>query len=213
MGFNDSDDQVVSSQVPVRVWNYGLASYDRTHVVKINWLWDLPRTPWTNPLLTAIFNNWQASGITSFISGAPLGIGYSTTATVDTTGSPSQGARIVVLEDPVLPKSERTFERFFRTDVFRMPAVGTVGNAAKTLIRGPGVNNWDLSLYKSFPIRERFQFQFRWELYNAFNHTQFTSVDTAARFDPQGNQVNARFGQLTDARAPRQMQFALRATF
>jgi hypothetical protein len=163
--------------------------------------------------LTAIFNNWQASGITSFISGAPLGIGYSTTATVDTTGSPSQGARIVVLEDPVLPKSERTFERFFRTDVFRMPAVGTVGNAAKTLIRGPGVNNWDLSLYKSFPIRERFQFQFRWELYNAFNHTQFTSVDTAARFDPQGNQVNARFGQLTDARAPRQMQFALRATF
>ena len=70
-----------------------------------------------------------------------------------------------------------------------------------------------MSYFKTFPVRERVRFQIRWELYNACNHAQFTAVDTAARFDAQGNQVNTRQGQLIDARPPRQMQFALRATF
>jgi len=92
--------------------------------------------------------------------------------------------------------------------------VGTFGNAPKTLLRGPGVNTWDLSLFKNFPIRESVNVQFRWELYNAFNHTQFMSFDTSARFDPRtGAQVNAGLGQFTDARNPRIMQFAVRVTF
>lgn len=75
-------------------------------------------------------------------------------------------------------------------------------------------NNWDIALYKNFPLREQMRIQFRWELYNAFNHTQFESVDTTARFDPAtGEQVNSQFGQLTSARAPRLMQFALRFYF
>jgi hypothetical protein len=94
-----------------------------------------------------------------------------------------------------------------------MPARGTVGNSAKTLIRGPGMNNWDTAVFKNFPIRDRLRLQFRWEMYNAFNHTQFSNVDSTARFDPQGKQVNARFGEMTAARDPRQMQFALRFIF
>jgi len=212
LGFNDTDDQVVSTLVSPRVWNYGLASYDRTHVLKLNWLLDLPRTGWSNPLLKGVFDNWQVSGIGSFVSGAPLGISFTTTAAVDITGS-THGSRVVVTGDPVLPKGDRTFERYFRTDVFRLPAVGTVGNAARTLVRGPGINNWDIALYKTFPVGPRVRVQLRAEAYNAFNRTQFSAVDTTARFDPQGNQVNTRFGQLTDARPPRQIQFAFRTTF
>ena len=55
--------------------------------------------------------------------------------------------------------------------------------------------------------------QLRWEMYNAFNHTQFSGVDTTARFDPQGNQVNSRFGQVTSTRQPRVMQASLRFSF
>lgn len=55
--------------------------------------------------------------------------------------------------------------------------------------------------------------QLRCELYNAFNHTQFSAFDTAARFDAQGRQVNTRFGEFTTARLPRQIQFALRFFF
>jgi hypothetical protein len=94
-----------------------------------------------------------------------------------------------------------------------MPAVGTLGNVGKYIMRGPGVNNWDVALFKNVPIHESIRVQFRWEMYNVFNHTQFTAFDTGARFDPQGNQVNARLGQYTAARNPRICQAALRFYF
>jgi hypothetical protein len=55
--------------------------------------------------------------------------------------------------------------------------------------------------------------QLRVETYNTFNHTQFSSLDTTARFDAAGNQVNTRLGEFIAARNPRQMQFALRFYF
>jgi hypothetical protein len=113
----------------------------------------------------------------------------------------------------VLPKSERTFYRNFRTDVFQKPVVGSLGNAARSNMRGPGINNWDLALFKNFRVHERANLQFRSEFYNAFNHTQFSAYDAAARFDAAGNQVNTRFGQFTIARTPRIVQLALRLTF
>jgi len=213
LDFNDADTQEVSTLVPIRVWNYGLASFDRTHMLKLNWTWEIPKVSLTNPVAKQVLQGWQLSGISSFVSGAPLGISYSTTTAADITGSASQGARGVVVGNPVLPKDQRTFSRNFRTDVFRMPEKGTVGNAAKTLIRGPGINNWDLAVTKNIAIREPMRLQFRWEMYNAFNHTQFSALDTAARFDAQGNQINARCGEFTTARLPRLMQFALRLHF
>jgi len=55
--------------------------------------------------------------------------------------------------------------------------------------------------------------QFRLEMYNAFNHTQFSAWNMAARFDANGNQTNATLGQASGARLPRQMQMALRFLF
>ena len=55
--------------------------------------------------------------------------------------------------------------------------------------------------------------QFRAELYNAFNHTQYSGVNTAARFDTAGRQTNAQFGQVTSTRSPRVIQFALTFRF
>jgi hypothetical protein len=213
MDYVDSDNSAVSPLVSARVWNYGLASFDRTHVLKLDWLWDVPNAPVSHPVARKILHGWQLSGITSFVSGAPLGIGYSTTVGVDITGTASQGARVVVTGNPMLPKSERTFSRNFDTGVFQLPARGTIGNSAKTVIRGPGINNWDAAIFKNIPVYEKYRFQFRWELYNAFNHTQFSGLDTTARFDPQGNQVNTRFGEFTSARPARVMQAALRFVF
>lgn len=214
MDFTDTDTDTITPLVDTRVWNYGLASFDRTHVFRLNYVWDIPNANLANPVLRHIRNGWQISGITSFISGAPLGIGLATTSALDITGTPSQGARVVVLSNPVLPKEERTFDRNFRTDVFRLPAVGTIGNAAKTVLRGPGNNNWDLAVFKNFPVAERVNLQFRSEFYNAFNHAQFSGLDTTTRFDPAtGAQVNSGLGRFTAARNPRQIQFAVRASF
>ncbi len=203
---------LISSQISDR-WFYSLSDVDRTHALKINWVWDLPRLPVRGKALDLVVNNWQISGIASFISGRPTGVGWSTTTAVDVTGTPSDSARIVVTDNPVLPKSERTFFRNFRTEVFRAPAVGTIGNAARNLLRQPGTNNWDMTATKNLPITERFRIQLRCELYNAFNHTQFTSFDTAARFDAQGNQVNTNLGAFTAAAPARVLQLVLRANF
>ena len=213
LDFNDSDTDLVSTLVPVRVWNYGLADFDRTHIAKLNYLWDVPRLRLGVKALDSALNGWQLSGITSFVSGQPLGVAYSVAGFTNITGSPTDGARIVVTGNPVLPKSERTFSRNFRTEVFRMPERGSIGNAAKRLIRGPGINNWNATVLKNFKVYERVRLQFRCELYNAFNHTQFSALDTSPRFDAQGNQLNARFGEFTAARTARQIQLALRLFF
>src|SRR5262249_11921931 len=141
------------------------------------------------------------------------GVGYALVTARDTTGTPDLGARIVVNSNPVLPKGERTFDRNFQRDVFSPPAVGTIGNSAKYIIRGPGVNNFDISVIKNISVREPLLVQFRCEMYNAFNHTQFSALDTTARFDAQGRQVNASFGSFTAANSPRIMQMAIRARF
>ena len=76
MDFNDNDVDAISSLVSPRVWNYSLAGFDRTHLFKFNWVWSLPKTPFKAAVLKQAFNGWQLSGITSFLSGAPLGVGF-----------------------------------------------------------------------------------------------------------------------------------------
>jgi hypothetical protein len=131
---------------------------------------------------------------------------------VDLTGS-AEGSRITVLGDPRLAKSERTFFRNFKTEMFARTPVRDFGNAGIGLLRGPGVNNWDLSVNKRIPVTEGRSFQLRGEFYNAFNHTQFSGIDTGARFDPSGKQINANFGTYNGARDPRRIQLSLRFMF
>lgn len=216
MDYVDTNTAQVSNLVNPKVWNYGKAGFDRTHVMTIYWMWDLPAgsRAWNHWLARAAADHWQLSGIASFSSGAPGGIGLGFVQSVDTTGSPTDGARVVVARNPILAKDQRTFSRNFNTDAFLPAAVGTFGNAAKDVIRGPGINNWDISLFKNFPVRgDVRKLQFRAEFYNAFNHTQFSSLDTTTRFDAQGRQANARLGEFTSARAARRIQLALRFDF
>jgi hypothetical protein len=200
--FVDTDTAAVSTLVSPRVWNYGLAGFDRTHVVKINWLYNLPGSGLKMKPARYVLGNWQINGIASFISGAPLGVTATTTTGADITGSPTDPlTRPDVTGKAVLAKSDRTVYKYFETSVF-LPVIGTTGNQAKTVFRGPGVNNFDISLLKTIPIYHRARVEFRAEAYNAFNHTQYTTLDTTARFNPaNGAQTNDMFGQVTAAGA------------
>jgi len=97
--------------------------------------------------------------------------------------------------------------------VFARPARGDIGNAPRQAVRLPGRQNWDLTLSKILAGRAGRGLQFRAEFYNVFNTRQWTAVDTVARFDPRGAQVNSRFGQVIAAADPRIMQLSLRAMF
>jgi hypothetical protein len=215
MDFASNDWGSVAQVTPIRVWNYGKSDFDRTHIVQINALWDLPKATKlaNNKVLGAIADNWQLSGIASFVSGAPSGITLSTTTGLDIPGG-GDGVRPLVLSNPILPKSQRGLLGYFNTTVFAMPLMGTYGNAPRDVVRGPGINNIDLSIIKSIPIREKYRFQLRFEAYNAFNHTQFSGMNTTAQFNPTtGAQVNASLGTLTSARTPRVGQASLRFLF
>jgi len=89
------------------------------------------------------------------------------------------------------------------------------GNAPKDVFRGLGTNNFDMELNKVFTFGHdgSKSIQFRFETYNTFNHTQFSAIDTTARFDAAGNQTNARFGQYTAAINPRKVQLGLKFAF
>ena len=212
---SSGDTGGVSAYFPMRSWNYGPGDFDQTHVFVFNYIYDLPKLGSRTGLRPAkwVLDNWQVSGITAFMSGQPFTPGFTTVDGQDITGS-SDGARITVTGDPTLPKSEKTFYRTFRTEVFRRTPQGSFGNAGVGLVRGPGVNNWDLSLTKRFPLfKEGRYVQFRAETFNTFNHTQFSGVYSTARFDAAGNQVDPNFGAYSGARRPRNIQLSLRLMF
>ncbi len=214
LGVGAGDFDTVSAYFPMRSRDYGRLSYDIPHTLVINYSWDLPNPAarWQNKVLNMICGHWQLSGITTFLSGTPFTPGISTSDNQDITGS-SEGARITVVGDPFLDKSERTFSRNYRTEAFARTPKGSFGNAGVNILRGPGVNNWDLSVSKRFPITEARYFQFRSEFYNAFNHTQFSGYDNGARFNPAGQQINPNFGAYNAARDPRRIQLSLRFMF
>src|SRR6266849_8963128 len=147
--FGSADGSMASILVPIRQWNYGLADFDQTHTLKINWLWSVPQSPWRNIAAAAVLNNWQISGIASFISGRPTGVTFTTTSTIDITGSPTDGARLNLTGDPIRSSGERTFSHAFRTEAFSLPAVGTYGNSGRSPLRRPGINNWDVAIFKN----------------------------------------------------------------
>jgi hypothetical protein len=217
MTYADSDGDGVAVYRPIRIWNYGKAvGFDQTHMLILNYNWDLPKASvklMPNKAGRFLMDGWQLSGITTFASGLPSGVGFSTVDAVDLNGG-GDGTRINVTGKAQQDYGDRTFSRFFNPDVFARPARGDFGNAPKDVFPRPGTGNWDISFFKLFPVgSEKRNFQLRWEMYNAFNHTQFSDVDSTARFDVQGRQVNTRFGEVIGARNPRRMQASLRFTF
>jgi len=184
--------------------------------VQVNWTWDIPAATKLvkNAVVGVIADHWQLSGIASFISGAPTGVSFTALNGVDIPGG-GDGVRPVVTGNPILSKDARSLAQYFNTSVFGVPAVGTPGNAPRDVFRGPGINNFDMSIFKNVPVfHEHARFQLRFEAYNAFNHTQFSSVNTSATFNTAtGQQTNAAFGTVTAARGPRVGQISLRFIF
>jgi hypothetical protein len=205
-------------------WSYGPLGLDRNQNLVFNYIYDLPKPGQmlNSKVLGWLADNWQVSGITSFIAGSAFTPGYSLSDGADLSGS-AISPRIVVTGDPKLAKSAKTFTQAFNTSVWARPAKCVFGgganqacwgNAAGGLLRGPGINNWDLALSKRFPLKsESRSITFRGEFFNAFNHTQFSGVNSTATFNAAGLQTNALFGSYSASRTPRIVQFSLRLAF
>jgi hypothetical protein len=221
---------VVATYLDRRIWNYGLASYDRPNILTFHFLADIPRLSKVlpNPIVKALFDGWQVSEITSFVSGAPLAISMSTSPSVNFTGG-GDGSRPLMVANPNLPGGQRDVNHWYNVGAFAEPvpmspsacnaagcpppSLANLGDMPQMPIRGPGVNNWNTSVFKNFTIKERFVFQLRAEAYNTFNHTQFSGVGTSIQYNASGVNTTAAAGTITSARDPRYLQLALRMKF
>jgi hypothetical protein len=220
----DVDDAPQSPVNPVLNYNsrnYGPAGFDRRQNLAINYVYSLPQVSkfWSNRFSRIAADGWEVSGMASFLSGAPTPIGYTFVTATDVTGASGVGidSRVDLVCNPNLSASEKTFSRAFNTSCEQAPTragVG-IGNASKFPFVGPGAENLDISLFKNFVLgkNEGRRLQFRLETYNALNHTQFTSVDSNARFDSSGRQVNQQFGQYTAAAPARRVVLGLKLYF
>jgi hypothetical protein len=196
-------------------WNYGVDSSDQTHNLVINYVYRVPNGTKVLPdrtIFRYVFNGWNLSGIAQFTTGMPAALSFSTTDGTNLNGG-GDAQRMDVCGN-AYSGNIHTFYQWFNTGAFCRPGSNDPGNEGKYDVRNPGVNNIDTALTKNFPIKsEKRYFSLRWEAYNTFNHTQFASINTAARFQPNGQQVNALFGEVVSTRTPRVMQGSLRFTF
>jgi len=137
------------------------------------------------------------------------------TAPVDAARIGASSSRATVIADPDLDRGERTPARWFKTEAFLNPALmtpGVFGNGGRNILVGPGFQNWDISLLKSFQLREHTKLQFRAESFNIFNHTNFTGINTTVRFDNAGSATGG-FGAVNAAGPGRVLSFGLKLMF
>lgn len=217
----DKESSAVNPVLDFNSRNYGPASYDRRHALVINYVLSLPSLSriFDSGITRQLFNGWEVSSIASFISGAPTSINYSFVTAADVTGASGAGidSRVDLVCNPNLASGERTFSRAFKTACVQAPTKAElgIGNASKFPIVGPGTEDFDISLFKNFRLgdNESRRLQVRFETFNTFNHTQFTAIDTNARFDTRGAQVNQQFGQYIAAAPARRLVLGIKVYF
>jgi hypothetical protein len=205
---------------PYQGWRYdwGPSVYDRRNVFFANFVYDLPlfRNA-TSRALRAGLGGWQLSAIITENSGAPINIGYSGEPAV----SGGNTAASVISNSATRPNVSGSISypkqvgQWFGTSVFTPPPCLTgpdcYGNLGFDAVRGPGRDNFDLSLNKSFAFAERLRMEFRAEAFNAFNHTQFEGNSNTGGIST--NLGASDFGEVKTAYDGRQFQLALKLIF
>jgi hypothetical protein len=136
-----------------------------------------------------IIGGWQVNAIATFQRGFPMSI---TAADVGGLNDTFGTNRANLVGPLTLIKS---VDKWFETSSFRQPAAGFLGTSGRSILRAPGIHNWDTGLFKNFAITEKLSFQFRFESFNAWNHTQLGV--------PVRNVADPNFGRILGARAAR----------
>lgn len=167
-----------------------------------DFLYDLPRLS-ANPLLSAVIGGWQVSGIFTARTGVPINISEPSAIG---SSRPDYGSGRVLADN-----SRQTLQYLNKAAFVPVPkspvsgATIRAGNLGQGAIRAPGSVNIDFALGKNFQITERVKFQFRADMFNAFNHTSFTGIST--------NIEAANFGRFTSTAGARQIQMNARLSF
>ncbi len=153
-------------------------------------------------LAAKVLGGWNLGWIVTLQQGSPMALVMQTNRSNAFTPGP---VRVNVLRDPTLPASQRTPQRFFDTEAVEAPAPFTFGNAGRSLLTGPGITQFNMSLLKNHRWAERYNVQFRFEAFNLFNNVNFN--------EPGRSFGNPNFGVVNSAMAARILQISLKFQF
>jgi len=211
----------------------GNSVFDIRHRLSFNYVWDLPFLRKRYGLLHAMLGDWQVGGIWAFQTGAhwspfrggpavleelqdgacgPNADGFVNDPQncINTGGDYNLNARIGDRPNAVASNVDATKQQWangfnLADDFFSTPCLGCAGNLGRNTFVGPDYWNVDMSVSKTFALREPFRFQFRAEAFNVFNRTNFKL--------PTNNIRSPIFGRASGTFNPRQLQFGLRLSF
>jgi hypothetical protein len=220
--FSKSLDWASSFEETVNPFDYkasrALSLFNSAQRFVINYYWDIP-VPKYSGFKGKVLDDWSMSGIIQFQSGFPIRL-----QTQDDNELISSlfflGAGAPQLNGPlqiVNPKVIQSFNTYNYGEVsghyylnadqskFTDPTLGTFATTPRSVCCGPGENQWDITVSKRIVLSEARYVQFRADVFNLFNKTEFVN--------PDGNFSDSTFGQVQQARDPRAVQFALKFYF
>jgi hypothetical protein len=203
-------------------FNYDLdrgdADLDRRHMLVANAVYALPSFTSLGTIGSKILGDWQFNTIVSLLGGTPIDVLSGANTPGLGTAAPG-GFRPNRVPGVPLYLDTGDPTQYLNPAAFALPAAGEFGSLARGEVRRPGVRNIDFSLAKNWKIRERYGIQFRTELFNAFNHPNFTGLDNNLSFNNNradanfGRPQNSNFGRLGSNLGPREIQLGLKFTF
>jgi hypothetical protein len=178
---------------------HGPAAFDVRQRFSLVYVLALPIGPghklfgWQRSWARGVFSGWQLSGSMAVQAGYPFTI---VQGGLDTSGfnqatvglSPAGGNRPDLVKPGVLPQNNRYPDAAFDVTWFAQAPAGRAGTSGRNQYYGPGLHNHDVALSKEFPLKEQVRLQFRADVFNLFNHTNFAN--------PISDLNNANFGKI-----------------
>ncbi len=224
-------DQVDDDTNPIpnafnRRGEYAPAGFDREHTFTVNYVYTLPTLNNRNALIKHTLGGWEVTGITRFWSGNPFSVlstssnpgnlNGGTYGQFNVAGTNYGGVRANYIGGQVIPDN-KSWQQYFNPLAFARPADGTMGTLGRNVFRGPGINQWDISVFKNINITENVRFQLRLETFNTFNHTQFAGINTGLSLTTPGPVTSltaaGNTGQVNSTRDPRNVQIGAKFYF
>ena len=187
--------------------NRATAGFDRTHVLQIGWVYELPfgkGKPFVNSggISTVVLGGWQLSGIESCYTGTPFTVGADGTSlnAYDEQQTANQILSSVTKIGAVGPG-----QLYYNPAAFAPVTTASYGNVGRNTLREPGMWNTDMNISRNFSPKEWLKLEFRAEFYNLPNTSHFGGVDSTVG--------DSQFMQVTSSTGERTIRFALHARF
>ena len=180
----------------------GLADLDHRQRFTAATVYELPFGKNSRGALKQLIGGWATDAIVQLQSGLPMTPQH--TGDIGSMGT-NQALRPDLVCNPNLPRGAQTVEKFFKTECLALQTPMRYGTAGRSVITGPGRSGIDLSVRKAFKFGEKVNLQFRTEVFNALNRSNFNP--------PNKLLGNVNFGRVTSARDPRIIQFGLKLAF